>query len=59
MADDMPEPVIRVELRLAGSMPEGVATGPGGVARNFTGWMGLMAAVDALAEDADNRGDTP
>jgi hypothetical protein len=55
----MPEPVIHVELRLAGSMPEGVATGPGGVARTFTGWMGLMAAVDALAEDADNRGDTP
>ena len=41
--------VIRIELRLSGSPPAGVATGPGGAARDFTGWMGLMAAVDALA----------
>ena len=40
--------VIRIELRLSGSMPGGVATGPGGAARDFTGWMGLMSAVDAL-----------
>lgn len=46
--------VIRIELRLTGSMPAGVATGPGGAARDFTGWMGLMSAVDALvAADGD------
>lgn len=46
--------VIRIELRLSGSMPGGVATGPGGAARDFTGWMGLMSAVDALvAADGD------
>ncbi|MCW3014509.1 MAG: hypothetical protein JWO02_1601 [Solirubrobacterales bacterium] len=51
---DGPDPVpadgvIQIALRLHGSMPAGVATGPGGAARDFTGWMGLMSAVDALA----------
>ena len=41
--------VIRVELRLDGSMPAGVATGPEGRTRDFTGWVGLMSAVDALS----------
>jgi hypothetical protein len=48
-------PVIRIELRLDGSMPAGVATGPGGVTRDFTGWVGLMSAVDALAAGEDDR----
>ena len=51
---DDPAKVIRIELRLNGSMPGGVATGPGGAARDFTGWMGLMSAVDTLvAADGD------
>jgi len=49
--DDAPgdqAPVIHIELRLEGSMPVGIATGPAGPARHFTGWTGLIAAVDAL-----------
>jgi hypothetical protein len=42
-------PVIQIELWLNGSMPVGVATCSGGAARDFTGWVGLMSAVDALA----------
>lgn len=40
--------LIQIALRLDGSMPAGVATGPDGTARAFVGWVGLMAAVDAL-----------
>jgi hypothetical protein len=47
--------LIQIELRLDGSLPVGVATGPGGTARDFTGWVGLMSAVDALVPgDEDN-----
>jgi hypothetical protein len=48
-------PVIQIELRLDGSMPAGVATGPDGTARDFTGWVGLMSAVDALAAAGEDR----
>lgn len=41
--------VIQIELWLDGSMPAGIVTAPGGAARDFTGWVGLMSAVDALA----------
>jgi hypothetical protein len=50
--DDAPDAeggVIQIELRLDGSMPTGVATGADGGTREFTGWVGLMSAVDALA----------
>jgi hypothetical protein len=56
--DDGPEdrvPAIQVELWLDGSMPTGVATVAGGPAREFTGWVGLMSAVDALAADRETR----
>jgi hypothetical protein len=56
--DDVPgdrAPVIRIELRLDGSMPAGVATGPGGARRDFTGWVGLMSAVDALATGSEHE----
>jgi hypothetical protein len=49
--DDVPRDagaVIRIALWLDGRMPAGVATGPAGTTRDFTGWVGLMAAVDAL-----------
>jgi hypothetical protein len=47
--------LIQIKLWLDGSLPAGVATGPGGTARDFTGWVGLMSAVDALvAGDDDN-----
>ena len=47
--------LIRIELRLDGAMPAGVATGPGGAARDFTGWVGLMSAVDAVAVGAEDE----
>ena len=45
--------MIQIEMRLDGSMPAGVATGPSGAVRDFTGWVGLMAAVDALTAAAE------
>jgi hypothetical protein len=30
-------------------MPAGTATGPSCASREFTGWVGLMSAVDSLA----------
>lgn len=45
---------IQIQLRLDGSQPAGVATGPDGGTRDFTGWVGLMAAVDALAMGEEN-----
>jgi hypothetical protein len=48
-------PVIRIELRLDGSMPAGIARGPTGAARDFTGWVGLMSAVDALVVGGEDR----
>jgi hypothetical protein len=42
-------PVIQIELRLDGTIPAGVARGPGGAARDFCGWIGMMSAVDAVA----------
>jgi hypothetical protein len=47
--------VIQIRLWLEGSMPAGIATGPGGAARDFTGWVGLMSAVDALVADGGSR----
>jgi hypothetical protein len=46
--------MIQIELSLDGSMPVGVATGPDGAARDFTGWVGLMSAVDALVADGES-----
>jgi hypothetical protein len=60
--DDAPDdqaPVIQIELRLDGSMPAGIATGPGSPARHFTGWTGLMAAVDSLTEGRATAADRP
>lgn len=54
-----PAPVIQIELRLDGSMPAGIVTGPAGPARHFTGWTGLIAAVDALTERRATAADRP
>jgi hypothetical protein len=47
--------LIQIELRLNGSMPAGVVTDGRGGSRDFTGWVGLMSAVDALAMGDGNR----
>ncbi len=50
--------VIQIALRLDGSMPAGIVTGARGGTRDFTGWVGLMSAVDALAMgDGDRMSD--
>ena len=50
--------VMHIELRLNGSLPAGTVAGPGGATREFTGWVGLMSAVDALdTPDLTTAGD--
>jgi hypothetical protein len=46
--------VITLELRLDGDAPAGRASAPDREQREFAGWLGLIAAVDALA-GADPR----
>jgi hypothetical protein len=40
--------VIRLELHLADGSLTGRASDGAGAAKEFTGWMGLVAAIDAL-----------
>lgn len=47
--------MIQIALRLDGSMPVGIATVAGGAARDFTGWVGLMSAVDALTATGEAK----
>ena len=48
---------IHIELRLDGSSPTGRATTANGETRTFSGWLGLVSAVDALAgDDASEQG---
>jgi hypothetical protein len=47
---------IHIELRLDGSSPTGRATAASGETRTFSGWLGLVSAVDALvAEEAGEQ----
>jgi hypothetical protein len=43
--------VIGLELHLSGDSLTGRATGGTGEVRDFAGWLGLVAAIDALAFD--------
>jgi hypothetical protein len=56
---DADSDLIRIELRLDGRSPTGRATATSGGTRGFTGWVGLMSAVDALAADATAAEGTP
>jgi hypothetical protein len=47
-ATDDERDLIRIELRLDGSSPTGRASSVRGGTREFSGWVGLMSAVDAL-----------
>ncbi|HET6510435.1 MAG TPA: hypothetical protein VFG42_26810 [Baekduia sp.] len=52
--DDQPRTLhIGLDLRLDGEVVEGRATADGsGPAREFSGWVGLLAALDALTAEA-------
>jgi hypothetical protein len=43
--------VVRLELWLDGESPTGLAVGSSDQARQFAGWLGLIAAVEALIGD--------
>ena len=43
---------ITLELRVAGESLTGSATEAGGAAREFSGWLGLVSALDALVPSA-------
>ena len=47
-AMDAPHTAISLEVRLAGDCLTGTATSATGVERPFSGWLGLIAAIDAL-----------
>jgi hypothetical protein len=46
---------ITLELRVAADSLTGHCVGPEGAARRFAGWLGLMAAIDALLADREPR----
>ena len=53
--------VVRLELWLDGESPTGLAVGSSDHPRQFAGWIGLIAAVEALVgedrvRDADSAG---
>jgi hypothetical protein len=41
---------IRLDVCFDGGSPTGRATADGGTTRRFAGWLGLMAAVEALVD---------
>jgi hypothetical protein len=43
---------ITLELRQAGEELDGRATDAGGESRSFSGWLGLLVAIDAMLEAA-------
>jgi hypothetical protein len=47
---------IRLELRVAGESLAGRAVDGAGHARDFSGWLGLVAAIDALVPAAKGDG---
>lgn len=55
---DAPAHVVRLELWLDGDSPTGRAIAHGEAARRFAGWVGLVAAVEALVTvDRERRPD--
>lgn len=47
---DQPAHVVQLELWFDGDSPTGRAIAHGEPQRRFTGWLGLVAAVEALVE---------
>ena len=48
---------IRLDVRFDGELPTGHVIAADGRTRRFAGWLGLMAAVEALATDGEPTGD--
>ena len=46
---------ITLELRQAGDELDGRASDGNGDGRSFSGWLGLLVAIDALLQDAPER----
>jgi len=51
--------VITLELRLDGQSPIGRASTPDHRQRAFAGWLGLIAAIEAVLADPDTGGQNP
>lgn len=49
---------IGLDLDLEGDQLSGTATSDSGAQRAFTGWLGLIAALDALVADPSGGSDT-
>jgi len=54
--DRPPVHTVVIRLRLEGELPSGRATGHDGAERPFTGWLGLMGAIQALIVEDDGPG---
>lgn len=48
---DKPTVTIAIELRLDGDAPAGTVRPEGGAEKGFTGWIGLVAALDEIVDD--------
>ena len=51
--------VVRLELEFEGETPCGRVLEPSGEAHEFTGWLGLTAAIDAAVEGAGGHAALP
>ncbi len=50
---------VTVELRLTAATLTGHAVGADGAVREFAGWLGLMAALEALVPEAESPPEDP
>jgi hypothetical protein len=50
---------VRLELEFDGETPWGRVLEPSGEAHEFTGWLGLTAAIDAAVEGAGGQAASP
>jgi hypothetical protein len=48
---------IRLDLRLEDDVPIGVASTNGGPGTQFSGWLGLMAAIETLTNQSEENTD--
>lgn len=51
--------MIQLELHPVGNSVRGCAIEPSGAAREFTGFMGMVAAIDALLREAEAQPGSP